>query len=70
MSLFHRDIKSENVLVFSCDSDKQNIQVKLCDFGISKRLEKKNEDGNSQQRKASSPPSTMVQNEEGGIALN
>lgn len=58
MSLFHRDIKSENVLVFSHNFDKQEISVKLCDFGISSRFEKK--DGNKNLTKeASSPPSNV-----------
>lgn len=35
-SVYHRDIKSENVLIFSMDHAKGTIQVKLCDFGISK----------------------------------
>jgi serine/threonine protein kinase len=33
----HRDVKSENVLIFALGS--QHIHVKLCDFGISKRFE-------------------------------
>lgn len=33
MSIFHRDIKSENILIFN--ENEENYQFKLCDFGIS-----------------------------------
>ena len=33
MNVYHRDIKSENVLVFAYDTNSEHIQVKLCDFG-------------------------------------
>ena len=36
-NVYHRDLKSENVLVFHCDAHGGNIHVKLCDFGVSKR---------------------------------
>jgi len=41
--LFHRDIKSENVLVFS--HSPSSIQVKLCDFGISCRSSQDEDSG-------------------------
>lgn len=37
-NVYHRDIKSENILVFALDQPR-NIKVKLCDFGISKRFD-------------------------------
>ena len=46
----HRDIKSENVLVFS-----KSIHVKICDFGIAKRIQ----DDQMPVIGASSPPSCV-----------
>lgn len=56
--MFHRDIKSENVLVFALDRAMSKIQVKLCDFGISKRF-KSSLDSPAL---ASSPPSIKQEN--------
>lgn len=58
--LFHRDIKAENVLVFSLDPGASKIQVKLCDFGISKRIP--TADG-GHRAEASSPPSNLNEEE-------
>ena len=33
MSIYHRDIKSENIIIFN--ENEENYQFKLCDFGIS-----------------------------------
>lgn len=51
--LYHRDLKAENVLVFSYGQEKENIHIKLCDFGVSKRFEPVPQTGQT----ASSPPS-------------
>ena len=39
-NVYHRDLKSENVLVFHYDAHRGNIHVKLCDFGVSKRFQR------------------------------
>jgi serine/threonine protein kinase len=36
--LYHRDVKAENVLVFTYSENSDQIAIKLCDFGISKRF--------------------------------
>jgi len=54
--IFHRDIKAENILVFSVDFQSEKIQVKVTDFGISKRFEQNSEISH---HNASSPPSEI-----------
>lgn len=37
-NVYHRDIKTENILVFSKNDKRETIHIKVCDFGISKKF--------------------------------
>ena len=49
-NVVHRDLKAENILVFNYANDE--IQVKICDFGVSKKMRAVNT--------SISPPSDLI----------